>query len=145
MSKVTKVTNATTFRGDDIRRFTQAGLRGKGNPESVKLVHWTETNSYRPSGVAYVDTGQIVMSISRGFNPLEGWDMLELGQIFEHEVDHCIGLDHKDMQPWSALDPKWIYGLRIRRRKGFERPQHEAIEQQIKRLTLELDLLEPGT
>lgn len=47
----------------------------------------------------------------RIFLPDGDFDLRKLAQIFEHEVDHTLGLQHKDMIDSNLLEPKWHDGL----------------------------------
>lgn len=40
--------------------------------------------------------------------------LLELAQVFEHEVEHTLGFKHADMCCWSTLKPTWHEGLKVR-------------------------------
>lgn len=39
--------------------------------------------------------------------------LLELAQVFEHEVEHTLGFAHADMCCWSELKPTWHEGLKV--------------------------------
>lgn len=41
--------------------------------------------------------------------------LLDLARTLEHEIDHSLGLNHRDMAPSRSLRPTWHQGLRIRR------------------------------
>lgn len=43
----------------------------------------------------------------RLFLPREQFDLRKLAQVFEHEVDHTLGLRHRDMAAIDDLDPRW--------------------------------------
>lgn len=47
----------------------------------------------------------------RMFLPEGKFDMKKFAQIFEHEVDHTLGLRHKDMMDSDLLNPKWHEGF----------------------------------
>lgn len=112
----TRVTNKTQYHTADLRRFFRAGLRAMGAEDDKRIlvayskrsIHW---------GCAYIGRGDrqgrgITMTIPKG-----KLDLLQLAQVFEHEVSHSLGLHHKDMAPDVAdckTNPTWHLGIEIR-------------------------------
>src|SRR5688572_28105392 len=92
--------NGTDLRTDDIKRFLKAGLKAKGAENCVQTVEVVQSHGYRSVGWAWVDQKKIRLVLPRGFREGNLHDLRELGQVLEHEVDHILGLDHKDMAAW---------------------------------------------
>lgn len=127
------INNRSPYRGDDLRRFILRGLTAKGALERVREVEVIQSPFYRTGGGAYCDEARIQLVIPRGFD--EQHDLKELAQVFEHEIDHILGLDHKDMIDWWTFEARWHRGLRLRRRKG------EELEADVARLEREIRVL----
>jgi hypothetical protein len=122
-----KVVNRTTYDARDIRRFLSAGMRAKG-------VEWREVEIYYGKGSALHGWGVlgtegdcnrhgitirltlpppafVAECRADGRDPV---DYRKLAQIFEHEIDHTLGLNHKNMIDWWTLEPTWHEGLTIK-------------------------------
>lgn len=138
-----KMVNRSPYRGDDLLRFIHAGLKAKNCYGLVKTVEFLVSPYFRTKGYAYCDEARIQVIFPRGFNPAK--DMRELAQVYEHEIDHIFGLEHKDMPDWWTLEPTWQEHLRIRLRKDALKPQSEAaLERKIRLLVDELDRVRYG-
>jgi len=133
--------NKTPFRGDDLRRFTLAAIRARGAEGAVKMIEYRISPSHRATGLTYCEESRIIMNFPRGYNARAYEDDLtEVAQILIHEIDHVLGLDHKDMRRLDDLEVPWIQGVRLRRRKNVPvRPVVEALESKIRSLVLALD------
>jgi hypothetical protein len=138
-----EVVNKTPYRGDDLRRFMYAGLHSKECYNLVKTVEFLVSPYFRTKGYAYCDEARIQIIFPRGFDPSS--DMRELAQVFEHEVDHIFGLEHRDMEDWWTLNPTWQKKLKMRVRAKARKPQVEVnLERQIRRLIDRLDRVKYG-
>lgn len=138
-----KMVNRSPYRGDDLLRFIHAGLKAKDCYGLVKTVEFLVSPYFRTKGYAYCDEGRIQVIFPRGFDPAK--DMRELAQVFEHEVDHIFGLEHRDMEDWWTLRPVWQESLKIRLRKNTAKPKVEAVlERKIRLLVDELDRVRYG-
>jgi hypothetical protein len=122
-----KLVNLTKWNTKDLRLFFAAGLKAKGaRPDKVIRVVYGKFDAH--GGHASLGVGgymgearRITMTLpgpkqvekcqQEGKAPL---DFLKLAQVFEHEVDHNFGLNHRDMQDWWTLKPTWQVGLEIR-------------------------------
>lgn len=52
-------------------------------------------------------------SYIRMFLPDGDFDLKKFAQIFEHEIDHTLGLKHRDMIDSDLLEPKWHEGFTL--------------------------------
>lgn len=138
--KFPKIENSTALRTDDLRRFLHVGLKDRGvfNSIRVRRIEIAESANHRSRGWAWQDDARIKLCIARGFDPNDRRQVIELAQIFEHEIDHCLGLEHPDQVEWWELTPFWVLPLELRYRKKIE-TREDRIQRQIRRLTFKLD------
>lgn len=126
-----KIVNRTGIRGDDLRRLATIAMTRKGALGNIRYpiheIQFTLSRDFQNRGWAWVDKGIIQVQVAKGWVGLD-WDIKELGQLLEHEIDHCLGLDHLDMaQPsWWLLDASWTTELKLRLRAGHEPPPIEV-------------------
>lgn len=119
-----KVINFTQYHTWDLRRFFLAGMTHRGTGPKTVTVQYSRYygdiggSAYMPQKGEPEETDITMLLPGRKYltgkdtnNPL---DLLELAQVFEHELDHTMGLDHRDMQEWWDLKPTWHEGLKIR-------------------------------
>lgn len=106
--------NQTNYKSADLRRFFFAGLRAKGASTS-KHILVIYGRGLAHHGLATIGRGHeaswIRMSLPRDPTKL---DILKIARVFEHEVDHNLGLGHRHMQNWWTLQPTWQEGLELR-------------------------------
>ena len=121
-----EVVNKSSFRGDDLRRFVFAAVNRCGARGKVTKVifydHEWDTPYIHGLALTQPDdanicTGEIDIHLPGGLQENHR-DRTELGQILCHEVDHVLGLDHKDMQDWWHLPASWVDDLPLRRKKS---------------------------
>jgi len=115
-----KIKNKTRYSTRDLRRFFTAGLRALGASE-LKTIDVAYSRGARVHGRARYPSPDIWSSNSQG---LFIWmtlparasflKLLELAQVFEHEIGHTLGLRHREMQSWWTLGCPWAEGLTIR-------------------------------
>jgi len=114
-----KIDNRTSYRTSDLRRFIVAGLLAKGADLNlhVEVRHNRGTNC---GGEAVVGRDGRQGRFLRLWLPRPGRaettddPLLDLARTLEHEIDHALGLTHRDMLPFRALRPTWHVGLLIR-------------------------------
>ena len=120
------IDNTTRYSTQDLRRFLLAGMRAKGvGHREVYIVYgkgsacngWgtlgVEGNPHRHGitlqlslpGPAFIRALRTAGKIPINY--------LQLAQVFEHEIDHTLGLRHSDMKDWWLLQPTWHEGLTI--------------------------------
>ena len=116
-SPVMHISNRTEFRTSDLRKIFSTAIYSVGDITRV----WYITVGYRYSrevgtchGWAYLNTGRFHISLPHWPSNIR---MNELCQITQHEIDHCLGLNHTEMLDWWDLKPKWSQEL--------ERPRKE--------------------
>ena len=136
-----RVINKTGLRGDDLIHFTYAGVTARGAQGVVSVVEYRTSPSFRTTGLCWPLERRILLLIPRGFNPAV--DLPEVAQVFTHELDHALGLDHIDMKDWWTLDVPWVKGLQLRPRLGTAVQQAlREYERRIRVLVLEMDELQ---
>jgi hypothetical protein len=114
-SPVIYMSNQTEFRTDDLRKIFSTAISSVGDITRI----WYITVGYRYTkeagdchGWAYLDTGRFHISLPHWPSNVK---MNELCQIIQHEIDHCLGLNHVEMLNWWKLKPTW--------NKELERPR----------------------
>lgn len=126
-----RLENETKWSSRDLRRFILAGMRHKGcGDRTVTVVYgkgsalrgWGEYPTYWGVGGKRVShEGRRIQLTLPGPSftsqmaelGLEPINYLTLAQVLEHEIDHTLGLEHKDMIDWWELQPTWHEGLSI--------------------------------
>ena len=112
-----KLINNTGYDTDDLRRFCISGLRALKTkaPKTIVFVAAPQ----RSRGCAEVGPGHregrdIVIALA----PPHRFSLRRLARLFEHEVTHTQGQEHKDMPEkilWSLGPvPAWAEGTKIR-------------------------------
>ncbi len=105
--------NKTEWSTRDLRKFLIAGMQAKGvHHRVVEVIHGRQNAHH---GIAWVNTDHLRLSLPGPSAVKHGAkvDYLKLAQVFEHEIDHTLGLTHKDMLDWWLLRPTWHEGLTI--------------------------------
>jgi hypothetical protein len=109
------MSNRTEFRTDDLKKIFSTAISSVGDITRV----WYITVGYRYTkeagdchGWAYLNTGRFHISLPHWPSNVK---MNELCQIIQHEIDHCLGLNHVEMLNWWKLKPTW--------NKELERPR----------------------
>lgn len=114
-----RIKNETDYLTIDLRRFFMAGLAAKGasTDKFIRVIYGRGAahHGYAHLGVQvgrqHIEANWIQISLPRDAAKL---DLLKLAQVFEHEVDHNLGLQHGEMQDWWTLAPVWQEELVIR-------------------------------
>ena len=108
---VMRIYNSTDYRTDDLRELFSAAICLIGDISRV----WYITIGYRYSkkignchGWAYLNTGRFHISLPHRPSSIK---MKELCQITQHEIDHCLGLNHSEMLDWWDLKITWSKDL----------------------------------
>ena len=108
---VMHIYNNTDYRTDDLRKLFFAAIYSIGDISRV----WYITIGYRYSkkignchGWAYSNTGRFHISLPNRPSSIK---MKELCQIIQHEIDHCLGLNHSEMLDWWDLKTTWSKDL----------------------------------
>ena len=122
-----EVVNGTAYDTRDIRRFLSAGMRAKGVEWREVIIDYGKGSALSGWGVLGTegDCNRHGITIrltlpSPAFVAecrADGTDPIGykgLAQVFEHEIDHTLGLKHKDMVGYWTLEPTWHEGLTIR-------------------------------
>ena len=111
--------NRTDYSTVDLRRIMSTAISEIGDITRV----WYVTVGYRYKkeiddcdGWAYIDTGRFHIDLPYKSKDL---NMKELCQVIQHEIDHCLGLEHVEMVEWWDINPKWKRGLRKPRKVRF--------------------------
>ena len=117
--------NRTHWSSRDLRQFVYFGLQDKGVIDQADNQQWTIVIMYGRSrgditGVAWPRLYKIQLNIPKATIP-----MVRLGQVFEHEIDHMLGLNHRDMAPHFELEVPWVEGEVIRRATAQRKPARQ--------------------
>jgi hypothetical protein len=115
-----KIVNNSTLRLDDIKRFVETAIRSKGAEGLVTTIEFRQTKREECGGWAYTGPKLILIELCEKFEG-DPHHIFEMAQILEHEIDHILGLEHKDMIEWFDLTPTWHQGLQLRERKKAKR------------------------
>ena len=135
-----KLKNRTHYRTDDLRRFFLAGIRGNGaNPEGRRITVDYTRQRRGSSGCAtiggYWMTVRIPRSESVGSEPyaeLPEHLLRSLAHVFEHELEHNLGHDHRGGVKFGGCQThgdvgehlgSWWIGMTIRARPSVHAPK----------------------
>lgn len=55
----------------------------------------------------------------------EPYYLVEVAQIFSHELHHNLGLNHKDMIDWDKINCDWAKSFVIRKKEVKEKPKKD--------------------
>lgn len=123
------IDNKTNWSTKDLRRFFLAGMKAKGIDTRREIrVRYGNHGGWAVIGGDHVNCYGITVQITlpgpsavaeKGDGAI---DYLKLAQVLEHELDHTLGLNHKDMLDWWTLTPTWHKGLTIE----WKEPQKKA-------------------
>ena len=113
--------NNTDYDTDDLRRFCISGLRAlvRQSKQNVPKTIVFVAAPQRSRGCAKVGTGgktgrDVVIALA----PPNRFSLRRLARLFQHEVTHTQGYEHKDMPNdvlWSLGPvPEWAEGAVIR-------------------------------
>lgn len=134
-----KIYNLTEWNTKDLTTLLKAGLKAKGVDHTKYAVAvtyskakriknrddtWIGSDGLALHGYAYYQPMWAVKvegkwlhlrnkSFVRMFVSKEKFDLKRFAQIFEHEVDHTLGLRHKDMIDSDRLEPTWHTNLTL--------------------------------
>lgn len=119
-----RLNNRSIYYSPDLRAFFRAGLewRGLSSPEIKRyfIDVYTFVPRRRPKkktewrsahGVALIGYPSLVMRLSAYPDRL---NLIEVAQVFIHEVDHTLGLNHREMADWWKMEMPWLGDLKIR-------------------------------
>lgn len=114
-----KLWNATGYDTRDLYEFFMRGLRAMHIPPGrIRSLRVAVTAApQRSRGCADVGGTRISIAIA----PPSRFSLRRLARLWEHEVSHAMGLDHRDMHDRLLYSlgktPAWAEGLRIRHRQ----------------------------
>jgi len=107
-----KLINKTGYHGWDLRKIIRKGLI----EYYVDLSHYQVCVKYdgasgHPHCGSYAILGEpkIVMSVDP-----DGVDVGVFARELAHEIEHTLGLEHKDMLDIDTIETTWAKGLQIR-------------------------------
>lgn len=115
-----RLENNTKWSTRDLRKFFLRGMKDRGMDHLHVTVDYARSND-GVHGSAYLNSVFLRMKLpgpkwvrvaTKHNKPLI--DMKKFAQVFMHEMDHCLGLRHKDMADWWKFEPTWQEGLEIK-------------------------------
>lgn len=138
-----RLINHTSWKNEELSKFFKAGLTAKGadhtdyivcaspsrsrkgsDHEETRAEGWIGEDGKAIHGYAY-RSPMIYVRIEgkkvqchckrfiRMFLPEGQFDLKKFAQVFEHEIDHTLGLRHRDMLKSKNLDPVWHEGFTL--------------------------------
>lgn len=112
-----RIVNETYIRSTDLARFLKKGVAASYvSPEDIGIVtvkyHQKKTDYIR--GWAY-DTGDVDLILPRTM-VLTPKNVRYIAQVWEHELDHVAGRDHRQMPPVCTLHVRWCSDCTLRLR-----------------------------
>ncbi len=125
-----RVFNKTEYRTDDLKKFFRAGIRALSASPKLWIHVYPTRGNPRTHGRAGFNSNWVEMWIPRS-EDLRGlpFDLATIARIFEHELYHHMGVEHKDMteEVNYAMGelPKWAQGLPIRPKPTKSAPSVE--------------------
>jgi len=110
--------NKTAWSSRDLRRFLLAGMRARGVEERTVIITYGKWDAHHGLGwyrypqlqLSLPGPAAIARALAKGEEPIR---YLELAQVLEHEIDHTLGLGHREMIDWWKLRPTWHEGITI--------------------------------
>ena len=132
-----KISNKTEWDTRDLRTYFLRGLKAKGaDPRKYRIyVHYSKAGGRAPAkrrggkiegwvdenGISMHGWARLNLPIITMFTPRGEFDLDYFGRVFEHEIDHTLGLHHKDMIDIRKMNPLWVKGLSIQKKKTKEK------------------------
>jgi hypothetical protein len=123
--RLPKILNETSIRGDDLRRLVQRAYSSfveapgcKPQIHFVVQIKFVWSSDACSQGWIWIGSGEIEIHVGRGFAG-RPWEVREIAQILEHELDHATGAVHRNMPKWETLPVRWSRNSKMRLRKGF--------------------------
>lgn len=120
----------------------RAAMHHKGEPDNIFRVKLYPSRNWQSRGYADLDTGTVEIAVAKGWTN-EQWQITEIAQLLDHEIDHFLGLSHRAMaEPlWWLLLVPWSTDLMLRHRSGREpRPVEVKIRRLFDHLAMETDM-----
>lgn len=122
-------------RGVDIKEYTIEIVTSRRNPCITGLgsydFKWIQLGL--PTRGRYLGNG-------KWENPTElaGDRAVRIAQVAMHEIDHTLGLHHKDMIPYTDIDAEWARSFVVRKKQPRPAPTKEEIAERRYKHVLEL-------
>lgn len=119
-----KLLNTTGYRSDDLRKFFRAGLKALHGRPNV-WIYATQNRGPKIHGKAQLGGSWIEMFLPPPDKMRPNYPfLLQLALIYEHEIYHHLGVNHKDMTELVLYSmgpmPEWARGglsIRVRDKK----------------------------
>ena len=123
-----KLNNETHFSGRDLRKLFNAGFIARGVDGDRRRRYTVKVNYAKqhrsPSGCAWLSTPSLVVHI-----PKPGCDITALAQVFVHELDHTLGLRHREMAHCWTMPVEWSEGFSLGIVQPKQKPKVPVVEQ----------------
>lgn len=131
-----RIDNRTDWRTDDLRRIFSMVLarwnrmetgRRRVPSKTLRISIVYARTSKTGSGWAYLNSGRMRLCL-----PRDGLDIRKVAFLFEHELAHCAGYDHKDMadlMSWKTADTKrydFVEGMEVRGKEAVKPPKTDV-------------------
>lgn len=130
MSRRIILRNSTAYDGRIIRRWLHAAIEERGVEHLTCEVLYSRQGDHR--GYGYLGIPHIKLLVPRDGNV----SRVRVAQILLHEIDHTLGLRHREMRSsrhldfaWSDSLPEWrLIPPRERKPRGRARPVGAKLE-----------------
>jgi hypothetical protein len=108
MRRKLDIENKTRWSTYDLRGFFLAAMKERGIDTLTVEVVYGRGDHVGGRGSYHLPWIKLMIPSGPEIN------MRQLAQVTLHEIDHTLGLDHKDMVDWWEIEPTFHEGLSIR-------------------------------
>jgi len=124
-----RVDNQTRYRTADLVKFfrailIEAGCNVRENWYITVVYARERYHKGYVRGLAYLNSRSFIMKIPFAWDTIEDdpKKLEQFAQIAHHEIDHCLGLEHKDMCHSSQIATTAWQGCRIEKQPEAKKP-----------------------
>lgn len=134
--------NETDWNTADLKRFVRAALRylGVSEDRNVRITNRRSLDAIGASGCAYLNSRSMTVRLPRPIyrativgddGAREEWrrrevmhevDLRDFAYVFLHELEHNLGLEHRQMRRSRKVFTPWLAGLVVRAKAEKAKP-----------------------